>query len=353
MLGLIVATAILQRPYRPVVLLKWKDYVTPYQLLDNGDALLSGNRLWHNGKIRMLVLPTGLPERAEVRKIGPHGEYAIGENHVESGALSVSVDQAYLFSNFELKNTGSDSAFICDITNTGKLLWYEQNDYSSAGYPPPNPSLAYMLLPNGKNVEIGIGENLRVNKKGVIAYDIPLGQFPVQNIEPTIVKGPVGAVNPFYAQDYGAYTLFKGKTTKIGAGIVTDINEAGTIAGYYMLPRDLVGAESDEELVKHITGWIWSNGHRTEVRSARYPHLEILAINNHGDAVGTMGHAFPDPGRAFLYQQGRLIDLDAVVRLSGGLRLRRAVDINDRGDILCEASKGEDEPTVPVLLRRG
>jgi probable HAF family extracellular repeat protein len=57
-------------------------------------------------------------------------------------------------------------------------------------------------------------------------------------------------------------------------------------------------------------------------------------VNKSGDIVGGSSTATPGLGKAFIYQNGALIDLDAAAGGPNGWYLQRAAGINDNGLII-------------------
>jgi len=58
-----------------------------------------------------------------------------------------------------------------------------------------------------------------------------------------------------------------------------------------------------------------------------------LAINEHGQIVGHLRH-YTAPNRAFLYEDGELIDLNDLIPADSGWTLRMAEIVNDLGMIV-------------------
>jgi len=73
---------------------------------------------------------------------------------------------------------------------------------------------------------------------------------------------------------------------------------------------------------------------------------EALAINNLGQVVGWSELATKDR-HAFLFDQGRMIDLNNLIDPSSGWVLRNATAINDRGQI---AGSGLHKEKFPAFL---
>jgi probable HAF family extracellular repeat protein len=118
-----------------------------------------------------------------------------------------------------------------------------------------------------------------------------------------------------------------------------DINDIGQIAG-----------EVYTKGVAHATVWQPNQGTETwkTTQLGGLPglsHSYATAINNRGQVVGiaTRGSVVPGlndlsiqdaGGRAFLWQEGRMVDLNSLISPGCGWELRYAHDINDAGQIV-------------------
>jgi hypothetical protein len=97
---------------------------------------------------------------------------------------------------------------------------------------------------------------------------------------------------------------------------------------------------------------------RSAVAEGRQWSTEARGVNDAGDVVGRLGVGDSDGQYRFrwsavLWKQGVLIDLNDHLPREAGYRLVNAVAVNDRGNILCEASpeNGAEAGTFPVVLR--
>lgn len=88
---------------------------------------------------------------------------------------------------------------------------------------------------------------------------------------------------------------------------------------------------------------LWQDGKIIDLGSL--PHCDYsdaYAINDSGQVVGE-AETVPGPWHAFLWQNGKMRNLNYVVANRADLLLRKAVSINNKGEILCEAkNKGGD-----------
>src|SRR5579884_2056781 len=105
----------------------------------------------------------------------------------------------------------------------------------------------------------------------------------------------------------------------------TAINNAGQVVGFANLPNSGTGFNP--------VGFIWSRGHKIQQLGPLPGNSNSWAwgINSKGQVVG---QSFGPGGRAFLYQDGTMYDLNALVLPGSPLQLLLANDINDRGEIV-------------------
>lgn len=135
-----------------------------------------------------------------------------------------------------------------------------------------------------------------------------------------------------------------------------DINDRGDVAGF-------VGLGDDPYLGAPVQAFFWSRrpfdcGGQTAPGAggttcglgalAGDGDSEALGVNNRGQVVGvSFGASHPYPGHAFIWQDGRMRDLnDLVVPGSTMLTLSQAEDINDRGEITGQAY----DPTTQAIV---
>ncbi len=63
-------------------------------------------------------------------------------------------------------------------------------------------------------------------------------------------------------------------------------------------------------------------------------YTEAHAINDAGQIVGTSAH------RAFLYDHGKMLDLNRLVEKNSDCQLTDAISINNHGQIVCVGNSG-------------
>ena len=107
-------------------------------------------------------------------------------------------------------------------------------------------------------------------------------------------------------------------TTNTSVGL--DINDAGTVAGYYL------NAGRNNPI-------LWDGTTMTNLAPTALGGA-TSGVNNAGDAVGNVSF-ISNSNRAFLYNSGAgLVDLNTLIDPLSGWNLTGAADINDHGQIV-------------------
>jgi len=124
----------------------------------------------------------------------------------------------------------------------------------------------------------------------------------------------------------------------------TDINERGDIVGFANMPPDIA---ADGSLEFNPVAFIWTKEKGTQkiLPLAGDTNSIAYAINNRGQVVG-QSFGGPEGARAFVWENGKATDLNAIVSGGAGLYLIYAEGIDDRGDITGQACTFVDDACV-------
>jgi probable HAF family extracellular repeat protein len=127
----------------------------------------------------------------------------------------------------------------------------------------------------------------------------------------------------------------------------TFINNQGQIVGFANQNGDLVNGQL--ALNFHAFLWTQDRGMRDLGTLPGDAISEALGINEAGQIVGvSFGAGFSHP-RAFLWQDGAMMDLNSLIPTGSSLTLQVAGDINDRGEITGTAFDSTTK-TIPAFL---
>lgn len=126
-----------------------------------------------------------------------------------------------------------------------------------------------------------------------------------------------------------------------GGSVATDINKFGHVVGYADTRQ--TGANGAEFIVAHA--FLYKNGAMRDLGALGGPfhNSEARGLNGKGQVVGVSG------GAAFLYDGGKLYDLNALVADLKGWTLTEAVAINDAGQILVNAVNAAGDKHAALL----
>jgi probable HAF family extracellular repeat protein len=124
----------------------------------------------------------------------------------------------------------------------------------------------------------------------------------------------------------------------------TDINERGDVVGFANVPPDIA---ADGSLEFNPVAFIWTKEKGTQkiMPLAGDTNSIAYAINNHGQVVG-QSFGGPEGARAFVWENGKATDLNAIASGDPGMYLIYAEAINDRGDISGQACTFVDNACV-------
>jgi probable HAF family extracellular repeat protein len=124
----------------------------------------------------------------------------------------------------------------------------------------------------------------------------------------------------------------------------TDINERGDIVGFANMPPDIA---ADGSLEFNPVAFIWTKEKGTQKILPLQGDTNSIAyaINNRGQVVG-QSFGGPEGARAFIWENGKATDLNALVSGDAAVYLIYAEGIDDRGDITGQACTFVDNACV-------
>ncbi|MFL5330023.1 MAG: hypothetical protein ACJ8C4_14050 [Gemmataceae bacterium] len=111
-----------------------------------------------------------------------------------------------------------------------------------------------------------------------------------------------------------------------GSTTVGEINDTGTIVGISTYPDS------------HTRPYIFVNGQMTDIGNLGGVSSGARGVNSTGQVVGFSSLLTGVQAHAFLYQNGQMSDLNDVIPTGSGYVLNDAWDINDFGQIICQAT---------------
>ena len=149
--------------------------------------------------------------------------------------------------------------------------------------------------------------------------------FSVNNVGAVVGESSVDDVNihPFLFAN-NAMTDLQGLGGSYASAF--SVNNANQVLGYSSLAPD-----TNDNVFYH--GFIFANGHLTDLGTLGGDNTFPYAQNNLGQVVG-QSDTPADGGHAFLWQNGVLTDLNALLPTNSGWRLDLALYINDTGRIV-------------------
>lgn len=283
---------------------------SPTAINNAGQIVISGG-LWANGKFAPLsqIAPTALNNRGQVigTDAGPHSVSAGRVRHA----------RALLWQNGKLTDLGTP----------GKPSQYKATGINDSGRI-IGTSYDYPLL----------WENGRRTYLPKLAKDPPYGELFCEtggiNSHGQSVGRAAASNGDTHAVQWQNGRIFDlGTSSGHEAGAVA-INDQGQIAGYAALKR-----------FQYRHAMLWQTGNRRDLGTLPGDtDSQAAAINNRGQIVGYSEkiiyapslRGFPPP--AFLWQNGKISDLNRFLTPRSGWRLERAQGINDRGQIIGDAT---------------
>lgn len=239
---------------------------------------------------------------------------------------------AFLYSDGQMTDLGTGSFSVAnEINNSGQVVGYFNSSDNS------NPHA--FLYSNGQMIDLGTLPNRDISH----AEDI-------NNFGQVIGFSGSGYNNGTRELDR-AFLYINGQKIDLGTPFgdafdvqVSGINDLGQIVGSSELPP----VPNDPNwTVQYIFAFLYSNGQTTALGSLPGDFASHATdINNSGQIVGSSYngiYADWDDLRAFLYEDGKMTDLNSLIPSDSGWTLREATAINDKGQIVGTGKIGGQE----------
>jgi probable HAF family extracellular repeat protein len=227
-----------------------------------------------------------------------------------------------------LPTLGGDNGFAAGINNHEQVVGWAETSFH-------DPTCAG---PQGRNQVLQF-QAVIWSPDGTIQQQLsPLGDDPDSAAVAINDKGQVVGISGLCDQAVGRFSarhavLWEdGTATDLGSfgGVAWNtpvaINQKGQVAGFSDFPGD-----QDGSLTSHAFFWTKETGIQ-DLGTLKGDFLSLgLGMNNHAQVVGeSIG---PNGPRAFLWQNGALLDLNSILPTGSSWSLLYAGDINDRGEI--------------------
>lgn len=275
--------------------------------INNAGQIVGGDTLWTNGKSVPLIGidPTTLNNRGQI--IGePRGPHAI------SGGIEHNA-RAFLWQNGKLTDLGTPgmpSQYVATgINDSGQIIG------TSYGHP--------LLWENGRRTYLP-----------KLFKDPPYTQMPC---ETGGINNRGQSVGYAAANNGDTHAVLWQNERVVDLGTSSGhearavaINDHSQIVGYASLKR-----------FQYRHAMLWQGGKRHDLTTLPGDtDSQAAAINNRGQIIGSSEKIIyiPSlrgyPSRAFLWQNGKISDLNAFLPSRSGWHLERAQGINDRGQIV-------------------
>ncbi|MDQ6676132.1 MAG: hypothetical protein M3Z09_02415, partial [Acidobacteriota bacterium] len=228
------------------------------------------------------------------------------------------------------------------INNAGQVTGYSTNGHAFLYSNGQTTDLTPSLKSAGS---VGYGVNNAGQVTGAYYIDInPENGFLYSNGQITDLGGisPGFAINEAGQVTGYAYTALLRQAFLYSDGQMKSLGTLGgrQSEGYGINNAGQVTGIADTSNSREHA-FLYSNGQMTDLDpSGNYYYSKGLAINSSGQVVGALrapvGPTYDT--RAFVYRSGQILDLNDVIDPRLGLTLARATAINDRGQIVANAS---------------
>jgi probable HAF family extracellular repeat protein len=293
--------------------------------LDEIDPILGIKQIravvWEDGNIRSLGTFGGNHSAASA--INNRGQIvgfafnAIPDPFSFSGASTGTQVRAFIWEDGHLHDLGTlggpdSSAFVLnDRGQVAGVSYVNSQPNPATGV----PNVHAFLCRNGHMTDIG-------SLGGATVAPVALNNHE-QLIGTSTTAASEEFPDPFFWEQGRLIDLF----TASGGRIVTAnaMNDAGQVVG---------GGDFSSTGGSQFAALLWKNGATTEIGTLPGDCFsEAFAINSRGQVVGHSFACETFEERAFLWEKGTIIDLNAKVPAGFPLQITSAVDINERGEI--------------------
>lgn len=234
-----------------------------------------------------------------------------------------------------LATLGGNNGYAAGANNAGQIVgWAETSKHDSTCVKPAVLAFKPVVWAAGKHA---------VTALPTLPGD-PDGAATATND-----RGQVVGISGICDQDVGRFTARHaviwndGTPTKLPmlGGVAwntpTSIDDRGDVVGFADLPGDKSGTPNF-----HAFLWTRSGGTRDLGTLPGDAYSEALGINDRGVIVGVSYAAGFASSRAFIWQHGKMRDLNALLGSKPSFALLYANDVNDKGEITggaCELNK--------------
>jgi len=329
---------------------------------------------WQDSAVTDLGTLPGPDNCSVATSINEDGEIAgYGENGVTDPLIGIREVRAVVWKNGEIRDLGTfggNQSILGNINNRGQVAGSATNAipdpfslyYQLGGFSSGTQTRAF-LWQNGQKQDLGTlggpdAVGFFVNERGQVVgasytNSIPNPTTGLPTLDPYLWEkgamidlGTLGGTNgsafllnnrgdvigtsnlagdqtshPFLWHDGKLIDLF---TSTIGGSPITanQLNENGEFVGGATFPN------------RPFDAYLWRNGVATDLGALNGDCFsEAVALNSAGQVVGYSVACDFSSQRSFLWENGSMVDLNALIPPNSGLQLVETIAINDRGEI--------------------
>jgi probable HAF family extracellular repeat protein len=172
---------------------------------------------------------------------------------------------------------------------------------------------------------------------GALDFNQPIGDFKINN------HGDVIGLN-----------MPNGDAALIRHGRKIDLGELGGLGSAARGVNDqdeVVGVSgiSSSGSTEVFRAFLYKNGHMTNLGTLGGVASEASAMNDSGEIVGESLTSAGVP-HGFLYEHGRIIDLNSLIPANSGFVITNAEDVNDRGQNVALAHSTDPQNTTQSVV---